>query len=58
LPLKNGTYRELFMAMTLIRLSALPRAPQLYAGLAEEGLIDVAGMGHGDYLCGGVLREL
>lgn len=49
LPLQNSTNGQLCMAVTLIGLRALPGAPQFNAGLAKEGLINVARVGHGEY---------
>ncbi len=49
LPLQNSANGELRMAMTLVGLRALPGATQFNAGLAKEGLINMACVGHGEY---------
>ena len=49
LALEDSANGKLGMAVALIGLRALPGAAQLHAGLADKGLIDVAGMGHGGY---------
>lgn len=49
LPLQDGTNGKLPVAVKFIGLSALPGAAQFNAGLAAEGLIDVARVGHSGY---------